>query len=152
MTGDVASYSWSPATGLSDTTLRDPLANPSGSTQYILKAVGPDGCTASSLIKVDVFTLLRMPNAFTPNGDGKNDIFYVLGGQPGLVIREFAVFDRWGQRIFQVHDAVAGDPSFGWNGREQGNPVPPGTYVYIIVMQLPGGKQQVARGTVEVIR
>ena len=152
ITGDATGYSWSPATGLSDTTVADPIADPSLTTQYTLKVVTPEGCSASGTILVNVFGPLRIPNAFTPNGDGKNDVFYVLAGPPGAVIKEFAVYNRWGQRIFQVQDAPAGDPSFGWNGQQHGSPVPTGTYVYILSIQMPDGKQQAFSGTVELIR
>jgi gliding motility-associated-like protein len=152
VTGDVAAYSWSPSTRLSDPAVKDPIASPSSTTLYTLSATGPNGCEAKEIITVDVYTQLRVPNAFSPNGDGKNDIFYVLGGPPGVVIKEFAVFDRWGQRIFQVHDGPAGDPSFGWDGRVHGSLAPTGTYVYILSIKMPDGKQQVLRGTVEIIR
>jgi gliding motility-associated-like protein len=152
VTGDVAAYSWSPSIGLSDPTVENPAASPTATTRYTLSATGPNGCVAKEIITVDVYAQLQVPNAFSPNGDGKNDIFYVLGGPPGVIIKEFAVFDRWGRRIFQVHDGPAGDPSFGWDGRIHGNPAPTGTYVYILSIKMPDGKQPVLRGTVEIIR
>jgi len=148
VSGDITGYSWSPATGLSDTAVLDPVADPSSTTVYTLSVTGTDGCVAKGDVKVDVYTQLRVPNAFTPNGDGRNDVFYVLGGPPGLVIKEFAVFNRWGQRVFGVRDAPAGDPAYGWDGR--GAPI--GTYVYVVTVRLPGGQGQTYRGTVELIR
>jgi gliding motility-associated-like protein len=152
VTGDVATYSWTPPTGLSDPAVENPTASPSTITRYTFSATGPNGCVAKDIITVNVYTQLRVPNAFSPNGDGKNDIFYVLGGPPGVVIKEFAVFDRLGQRVFQVHDGPAGDPSFGWDGRIHGSRAPTGTYVYILAIRMPDGKQQVLRGTVQIIR
>ncbi len=150
--GDIAGYSWSPATGLSGSTVLDPVADPLSTTVYTFQAVGTDGCIASGSVKVAVYIPLRVPNAFTPNGDGRNDVFYVLGGPLGLVIKDFLVFDRWGQRVFQVRDAPAGDPAYGWNGRVNGEPAPVGSYVYIISVRTSEGLTQTYRGTVEVIR
>ena len=152
ITGAADHYSWNPAAGLSDTAIKNPLASPSITTVYTLQATGTDGCTTEGTIKVQVFIPLRMPNAFTPNGDGRNDVFYVLGGPPGLVIKEFAVYDRHGQCFFQVHDVPAGDPAFGWNGRVQDKPAPTGTYIYLISAKMPDGTTQVFKGTVQVIR
>jgi gliding motility-associated-like protein len=150
--GDVSGYNWSPSAGLSDTAVQDPVADPRSTTVYTLRVVGTDECTATGEIKVDEYIPLRLPNAFTPNGDGKNDVFYVLGGPPGLVIREMAVFDRWGQRVFQVRDVAAGDPSVGWTGRLSGEPLPAGTYVYIVAVRLPDGSGRVVKGTVELVK
>jgi gliding motility-associated-like protein len=152
VTGQVNSYSWTPATGLNDTTVEDPVADPRSTTVYTLQVVGTDGCAATGDIKVDVYTPLQLPNAFTPNGDGKNDVFYVLGGPPGLVIHEMAVFDRWGKRVFQVREVVAGDASVGWTGRFGGELLTAGTYVYMIAVGLPDGTAQVVKGTVELVR
>jgi gliding motility-associated-like protein len=148
VSGDIVSYSWTPASGLSDTGVLNPVANPGGTTLYTLSVVGTDGCVAKGSIKVDVYTELRIPSAFSPNGDGRNDVFYVLGGPPGLVIKEFDVFNRWGQRVFGVHDAPAGDPAYGWNGGQW----PIGTYVYVVSVRQPNGEVQTYRGTVELIR
>jgi gliding motility-associated-like protein len=154
LAGDVNdyTYSWSPAAGLSDTTIADPIADPGVTTQYTLQVTGPGGCTANTAITVKVFTQLRIPNAFTPNGDGTNDVFYVMGGPANSVIKNFAVFNRWGQRIFQVHGVAPGDPAYGWNGYYQGAPAPGGTYVYIVEMSSGNGPSQVFKGTVLLIR
>ena len=152
VSGDINSYAWTPAAGLSDTAVEDPVADPRTTTVYTLRVVGIDGCAVTGEIKVAVYSPLRLPNAFTPNGDGKNDVFYVLGGPPGLLIREMAVFDRWGRRVFQVRDVAPGNPSLGWTGRLGGQPLPAGTYVYLIDLRLPDGAGQVVKGTVELVR
>lgn len=152
ITGDILSYSWSPATGLSDTTTRDPVANPSVTTQYNLQVVASDGCTASGNITVKIFTQLRIPNAFTPNGDGKNDIFYIMGGPAGSLIRNFTIFNRWGQSVFQVHDAAPGDRNYGWNGNYHGTSCPSGAYVYMIEMVFSDHTSQLIQGTVMLVR
>jgi gliding motility-associated-like protein len=107
---------------------------------------------ASGPVTVYVTAPISIPSAFSPNGDGKNDVFYVLGGPVGLVIREFTVFNRWGQLVFQAHDAPAGNPSFGWNGQDHGSAVPADAYVYIIAVRLPSGTEQLFKGTVLVVR
>jgi len=152
VSGAIGSYLWTPATGISDTTARDPMADPVSTTMYTLRVFGTNGCVATAPIKVDVYIPVRPPAAFTPNGDGRNDVFYVLSGPPGLVVREMAVFDRWGHRVFQVKNAVPGDASAGWDGRLGSHSLPAGTYVYMVVMKLPDGSSQSVKGTVELIR
>lgn len=152
LSGDVATYSWSPAAGLSATGIADPVADPENTIDYQLTVTTAEGCKDSGSIEVYVFIPLNIPSAFTPNGDGRNDVFYVLGGPAGLIIKELAVFDRWGVRVFQAHDAPAGDRSYGWNGQEGGSPAPAGTYVYILSVRLPDGRQQQSKGTVLLIR
>jgi gliding motility-associated-like protein len=152
VTGDINSYSWSPGTGLSDSTIHDPMASPANTTLYTLTVKTAQGCTASATIKVEVYGKLSIPSAFTPNGDGKNDIFYVLGGPPGSSIRDLSVYNRWGQKVFQVHDGVTADPAFGWNGMYNGAPAPTGAYVYSLTMRFSDGTQQQLQGTVILVR
>ena len=152
VTGDIGSYTWTPATGLSADNIDDPFATPAASTVYTLSVVSTAGCKASGEITVKVYTDIRIPNAFTPNGDGHNDVFYVMGGPTGSLIKDFSVYDRWGLRVFQVHDVASGDPAFGWNGTYKGNEVPPGTYVYVLTMSLAGGTAEIYKGTVILIR
>ena len=152
ITGDIASYAWSPAAGLSDSTIRDPVADPVKTTVYTLRVVSPDGCDASAEITVKVFIKLAIPGAFTPNGDGKNDVFYVLGSPPGTEIGDLSVYNRYGEKIFQVHDVPTGDPAFGWDGRFKGTPAPTGTYVYILTLNVSNGPPQIFKGTVILVR
>jgi gliding motility-associated-like protein len=150
--GDVSSYSWSPATGLSDPHIANPVATPLKSTIYTLQVFSAEGCQASAQIKVTVFSPVRIPNAFTPNGDGKNDIFYVLGGSEVSRIKDFSVFNRWGQKVFQRTDLLPGDPRFGWNGNYKGSAAPPGTYIYIVSILFQDGTSQLLRGIVILVR
>ncbi len=152
ITGDIVSYQWSPGTGLSDSTIRDPVADPVSSMVYQLQVVSMGGCKTSGAITVDVYTPVSVPNAFTPNGDGHNDRFYVLEGPQNSIIREFAVFNRWGSKVFDVHDGIPGDPRYGWDGYYDGKPAAADTYVYMVVMKIPGGGQKIYKGTVLLIR
>lgn len=152
VTGDIASYSWHPGLWLTDSTAADPVATPLTSTEYTLTVATPEGCTASDSIQLKVFSKLAVPTAFSPNGDGHNDVFYVIGGPIGSKIGVFAVYDRWGQAVFAVHDAAPDDPAYGWNGNIDGRPAPGGVYVYILRMVFADGTQQVVKGTVILVR
>lgn len=152
VTGDITAYAWSPADGLSNASVSDPLATPLKSTVYTLQVTSADGCSASDSVMVKVFSKLAIPGAFTPNGDGHNDVFYVVGGPLGSTIKDFVLFDRWGHCVFQVHGVTPNDPAFGWNGQDAGQAAPTGTYVYEIRMGFADGTQQVFKGTVILIR
>jgi gliding motility-associated-like protein len=101
---------------------------------------------------VKVTSRLAVPGAFSPNGDGRNDVFYVVGGPSGSVVKDFLVFDRWGACVFQVHGVAPDDPAFGWDGRVGGQAAPAGTYVYQIRMSFADSTQQVLKGTVVLVR
>ncbi len=152
LSGDVASYVWSPASGLSDPSIQTPIANPSKTTTYILTVTSKEGCKATADIIVKVTARISLPNAFTPNGDGKNDIFYILGGLEGTTVEDFSIFNRWGEKVFHVNNALPGDPGFGWNGNYRGSPEPAGAYVYIITIKLADHTTQIYKGTVVLIR
>ncbi|MBS1602608.1 MAG: gliding motility-associated C-terminal domain-containing protein, partial [Bacteroidetes bacterium] len=150
--GQVVSYTWTPATGLSDAGVANPVASPTRSTVYTLEVVTADGCRDTGSITVKVVSRLAIPGAFSPNGDGRNDVFYVIGGPSGSVVKDFLVFDRWGACVFQAHGVAPDDPAYGWDGRIAGQPAPVGTYVYKIRMGLTDSEQEVFTGTVVLIR
>jgi gliding motility-associated-like protein len=114
-------YLWSPSFGLSNTTIKNPVASynnqlgNNGQT-YIVTARTVNGCEAKDDITIKVFVAseIYVPNAFTPNGDGANDIL-----KPILVgikeLKYFAVFNRYGQMIYKT--TVHGQ---GWNGMVKG--------------------------------
>ena len=152
ISGTVDTWAWSPGNWLSDSTIADPVADPPATITYTLMVEANGGCGDTATILVDVFKPLAIPNAFTPNGDGRNDRFYVLGGPVNSVVETFDVFNRWGQAVFKAHDAGPGDASAGWDGRINGSYVPPGTYVYVVVIRFATGLRQMYKGTVELIR
>lgn len=152
VSGNIVSWAWSPAGALSAVDIANPIANPQRSTNYMLTVVSDDGCTARGEITVKVYSDIRIPGAFSPNGDGKNDVFYILGAPQGSAVKNFSIFNRWGMMVFGVHEVLPGDPSFGWNGYFKGAPAAAGGYVYTFSVTLAGGEQQTYKGTVILVR
>lgn len=150
--GDISTWAWTPGGSLSDSSIADPVASPKTTTVYTLKVASALGCSGSGTVLVNVYLPLSIPNAFTPNGDGRNDIFYLLGGPTGSLIEDFVIFNRWGQRVFQQQNIPPGDPGHGWNGRINGAAAPPDTYVYMITLKLSDGSRHPYQGTVILIR
>ncbi|HEY4288694.1 MAG TPA: gliding motility-associated C-terminal domain-containing protein [Puia sp.] len=140
------SYQWSDNISFEERNFPNPYVSPLNTTTYNLVVTSSSGCESSTKELVEVFYDLNMPNAFTPNGDGTNDIFRVPPVNP-VMIRNMVVFNRWGGVVFSAN----GDA--GWDGRFKGKPQPTGTYVWEIEYFDPFIKQVVMRkGFVELIR
>jgi gliding motility-associated-like protein len=117
-----------------------------------LEVTAANGCTASGKVVIDLLIPISIPNAFTPNGDGRNDVFYIPQGAEGSMIRDFIVFNRWGEKMFEAHHVPPGDRASGWNGNYKGKPAAPGTYAYTINLDFGNGVSQTQRGVVILIR
>lgn len=127
ISGIVTTYQWSPSDGLFPfNSVASPVANPLKSTTYQLTVNSQQGCAATGKVTVFARLPLLIPNSFTPNGDGHNDIFRVPPGVP-LSLQELDVFDRWGNRVF-----VSNDINRGWDGTFNSRRSNPGTYIYLI--------------------
>jgi gliding motility-associated-like protein len=68
------------------------------------------------------------------------------------MVKDFEIYSRWGEKVFQVGNVPANDPQHGWNGTVKGTPAPTGTYVYMVTVALPGGTRQFFKGTIVLIR
>jgi gliding motility-associated-like protein len=150
---DVVSWQWTPSIDLSCTTCAQPVCTPRQTQQYIVTVTAADGCMASDTVVVKLLcdeAKVRIPDAFTPNGDGHNDRFTVLGAIP--VVNHMAIYDRWGVKVFEADHFAPADPGAGWDGTMHGQPSPPGVYVYYVEMQCPGGGVFIMKGTVVLIR
>jgi gliding motility-associated-like protein len=151
---DVVSWLWSPGEGLSCTDCPTPVLTPKMEMQYVVAVRNQWGCTASDtlLVKLDCATdRVFIPNAFTPNKDGRNETFFVAGS--GVkVIRNLRIYSRWGDVIFERNNAAINDRSAGWNGQVKGQPAETGTYVYVAEMECSSGFIFTRKGTVTVIR
>jgi gliding motility-associated-like protein len=120
-------YQWSPEESLSCANCINPFASPTVTTTYNLIATDENGCAAQDNVTIEVFvdTLLWIPNAFSPNGDGENDVFRIFGKSIKTI--EFKIFNRWGELMFYTTD-----PNQGWDGTYKGKPMVPGVYVYMV--------------------
>jgi gliding motility-associated-like protein len=145
ITGNISNYQWTPATGLSDPNIQDPSASPATTTTYQLTVTTDNVCQASAKITLKVVRTLHMPNAFTPDDNGKNTIFRIPANT-SLTLKEFSVYDRWGARIF-----TSTDPNIGWDGTFKGVRCESGVYVYSITGSDSKGPIS-AKGTVILIR
>jgi gliding motility-associated-like protein len=147
ISGDIGSYSWNPATGLDDPAIVDPIATPVGTTTYRLTAVTTNGCAASATEEVQVFYPLVMPAAFTPNGDGRNDVFRVPPSI-AVVVNRLAVYDRLGACMYSGEGSGA-----AWDGRFDGRPQPAGVYVWYLEYVNPlTNRSEMAKGAVVMVR
>ncbi|RPD47085.1 PKD domain-containing protein [Hymenobacter sediminis] len=127
---------WSPAVGLrfSSDSLR-PVASPTVTTTYTLSA-GSGGCADSDQVTITVRPPIRIPNAFTPNGDGRDDTWQIefIEQFPDNTV---TVFNRWGNKIFSANNYSRANE---WRGDINGQPAPVGTYYYVVVTKGPLGR------------
>ncbi len=131
-----------------------PIITPHNSSIVRVELINPFGCILLGQAKITTITggKVNIPNAFTPNGDGRNEIFYIMGGKEIRILEEFDIFNRWGERIFHAGNVPANDPSFGWNGMYGGKWAETGTYVYFARIRFNDGSLQLFKGTVTLIR
>lgn len=153
VTGNGAvSLNWSPGTYLSCNNCPNPIVRPMAEMQYVLTATTAAGCKSRDTVLVKLqceADRIRIPNGFTPNGDGHNDHFLVKGIG---IIKHMVVYSRWGDKVFERSNFIASEPANAWNGYIKGLPAPAGTYVYFIELQCPGGQPFTKKGTVTLMR
>jgi gliding motility-associated-like protein len=141
-------YSWSPVTGLDNSSIKNPIAILSGHQVYFLLVKNEDGCEGRDTIKIKVYSgpELYVPTAFTPDRNGLNDLFRIT--VPGLKqLYYIRIFDRWGNLVFQTSDIHK-----GWDGALKGVDQPTGTYVWIVKAIDYKGNTLFKKGTVTLIR
>ncbi len=143
-------YSWTPAGLVSDPTIANPTALVTQTTTFTVTVT--DGiCTRSTSVLVKVYELrcdapdIFVPNTFTPNGDGQNDVLFVRGH--AIKSLEFMVFDRWGEKVFETTDQT-----LGWDGTFEGKPVDPAVFVYHLTAYCLDDQRYFTKGNVTVVR
>jgi gliding motility-associated-like protein len=144
------SYLWSPTTGLSCITCPDPVAQPLVNTTYSVIITDDAGCfevTSTYDLDIRPITTIDVPTAFTPNGDGENDVIYVNGfGIKKLI--EFKIYNRWGQLLFETSDITK-----GWDGYYKGELQNVETYVYFASVETwLNGEILTKKGSFNIIR
>lgn len=150
----IVRYEWSPAGTLSCVNCPAPTSKPSQTTTYTIKVYSDFGCMDSDNVTIHVLcdkSQLFIPNTFTPNGDGQNDVFYPRG--TGLTtVKSFRIYNRWGEKIFERSGFNLNDESYGWNGEFKGQVIKPDVFVYIIEVYCDNGEVLSFKGDVTIIR
>jgi gliding motility-associated-like protein len=120
-------YQWTPPTWIDNPTVAKPRIDPDSTTIYVVLATGPDGCVSEDSIKITVAQRIFMPDIFTPNGDGLNDTWQIIGREsyPDMVV---TIYNRWGSVVYHAK----GPNQKPFDGTYQGEPLPDGTYAYVI--------------------
>ena len=95
---------------------------------------------------------INVPNIFSPDGDGSNDIFYVKADRSVEGIKEMRIFDRWGEMVFFQENVPVNDIAYGWNGEFKGKRLNPGVYVYYIVFKLKEREDMKLVGDVTIVK
>ncbi|MFT6357219.1 MAG: gliding motility-associated-like protein [Saprospiraceae bacterium] len=106
---------------------------PTTSQQVTLDLFGGASCSISDSIFIEVIEVRKawLPNVFSPNNDGINDVFTLFGEIPNAqMVEEFTIFDRWGSLIFESNNFLPNDKQSGWDGTFNGKAMPTGIYIY----------------------
>jgi gliding motility-associated-like protein len=126
-------YSWTPAFALDGPEKPNPIVTIDSTTIFVVTGTDANGCSGKDSVWVNVtrggLPLFVLPNAFTPNNDGKNDCFGIRRWG-NVKVQQLSIYNRWGQVVFETND-----PAKCWDGRYKGERQPTGGYVYVIKAQ-----------------
>ena len=154
VSGDVSSVNWFPTTNIVGSHYPAITVKPNETTDYIIEVKNPGGCKTRD--KVTVFVVCNganvfIPNTFSPNGDGMNDIFYPRG--TGLFrIKTFRVFNRWGEVVYEKNAFMPNDASSGWDGKHNGQKLTPDVYVYTVEIVCDNNSTLVFKGNIALLQ
>jgi gliding motility-associated-like protein len=145
--GTSVNFFWTPSAFINNVNVINPVVSPPQSSAYTLHVVSTVGCgVASDNVLVKVYKDFYIPNAFTPNNDGKNDKFEI----PALdnyKLLSLIIYNRWGQVVFKSKGAFA-----AWDGYRNGIIQIQGIYVYYVEIQAPNGRKITRKGSIMLLR
>ncbi len=146
-------YSWTPTETLSNSFISTPIATPPVTTTYTVELIDPqvNSCRISDTVTIEVIEIIcrepyiYVPNAFSPNEDGKNERLFVRS----VNIRElyFTIYDRWGEKVFETRDQ-----SIGWDGMYKGMKADPGVFVYYVQGYCVDDQEFFMKGNITLLR
>jgi gliding motility-associated-like protein len=151
---DVTKVEWTPSTGIVRSVYPGIEIKPTQTTDYQVTVSNPGGCTATDNLRVLVLcnnANVFIPNTFSPNGNGTNEIFYPRG--TGVFsIKTARVFNRWGEMVYEKVNFKANDASSGWDGTYKGQKLTPDVFVYVFEIICDNNEKIIYKGDVALIR
>jgi gliding motility-associated-like protein len=148
-TASMGTYEWFPATSLSCIECLNPIASPVETTTYTITVTDSIGCIAIDEVIISVGCSeenLFIPNAFTPDNNGHNDLLLVRSSGT-FHLNYFKIFDRWGKIIFETNDIGT-----GWDGSFKNKPLSPGVFLYLLEAECAGGILVRKEGNITLLR
>ncbi|MCF8246789.1 MAG: gliding motility-associated C-terminal domain-containing protein [Saprospiraceae bacterium] len=133
----------------------DQLIAPLFTTTYAVTVTGNNGCSDSDEVTVYVNRTRKVyvPSAFSPDGDGTNDVFMIFADHKSVKrVKSFLVFSRWGETVFQYFDFQPNDPTYGWDGTHRGGQLNPAVFVWFAEVEFTDGEVLLLEGDVNLIR
>jgi gliding motility-associated-like protein len=127
---------------------------PLQSNNYAVAVVDTNGCSGTDMIQVFVNKERQVfiPNAFSPNLDGANDLFMIFAGDDVEEIESLNIYDRWGENVFSEANFQPNDPKSGWDGFFRGVPLNNCVLVYSAVIRFKDGEKEVFKGDISIVR
>ncbi len=140
-------------TSLSCLTCPEPFARPFFDVEYMLSGMNEFGCYDEDFIQIRVNKDrgVYIPNVFTPNFDGKNDLFYIQGKGYGI-IKTFRIFNRWGAVVFESQEGFINDASIGWDGRFKGKDLNSAVFVFYAEIEYLDGLVEIFAGDITLLK
>ena len=153
--GTNLTFTWQSDSTLSCTNCQNPTASPIIPTTYYVTVTGDDLCPTEGTIFVIVKYEfgVYVPNVFSPNEDGINDVFMIFSDQKSVkTIHSFQVFSRWGEEVFQMYDFQPDDPLYGWDGTHLGKKLNPNYFAWYAEVEFITGAKKLFKGGVTLVR
>ena len=151
---DVTSILWTPSIGIVADNYPAITVKPRETIAYTIEARNEGGCTATDEVTIHVLcnnANIFIPNTFSPNGDGANDVFYPRGS--GLFqIKNLKIYNRWGEIVFERSVFNANDESAGWDGTLKGTKLPPDVFVYMVEVLCDNNQSIIFKGNISLLR
>ncbi len=139
---------WTPQASLSNPYIENPIAWPMVTTTYTISVTNSYGCSSSDIVVIYVEMLsseVFVPNIFSPNNDGMNDILFVYG--PNIREMKFFIYNRWGEKVFESNNQAN-----GWNGKYKDKPTQAGVYVYYLNAVMYNGETVIKKGNISLVK
>ena len=145
---------WTPSQYLNCDTCSIVVVSPEEDITYEILAMNDLGCITTTSVLVEVFNSreVYIPNVFSPNFDGINDVFTVHGGTSVKVIETLQVFDRWGNLIYQGDNLDPSNLNIGWDGSYRGQMLNPAVFAYFAIVEYLDGEREIYKGDISLIR
>ncbi len=123
-------------------------------TAYSVEVTSVDGCADQDSVNIFVSTRhdVYVPNIFSPNGDGYNDVLTISASEGVEQITSFEIFDRWGNLVFEVKNITPGSSTINWDGRFQGEDMNSGVFTYLMKVENADGTSDTKYGDITLLR